>query len=59
MEERETVRHFLRATPSKFDALTLTLEQYSDLDKVNLDEVIDSLTIHELWLKELESREEE
>ena len=49
----------MRATPSKFDALTLSLEQYGDLDKVSLDEVISSLTSHELRLKERESREEE
>ena len=59
MEVKEVVRHFLRATPSKFDALTLSLEQYGDLDKVSLDEVIGSLTVHELWLKERESCEEE
>ena len=59
MDEKEVVRRFLRATPSKFDALTLSLEQYGDLDKVSLEEVIGSLTVHELQLKEGESREEE
>ena len=59
MEEKEVVRRFLRATPSKFDALTLSLEQYGELDKISLDEVIGSLTVHELRLKERESREEE
>ena len=59
MEEKEAVRRSLRATPSKFDALTLSLEEYADLDKVSLDEVIGSLTIHKLWFKERESREEE
>lgn len=59
MEEREVVWYFLRAMPSKFDALTLSLEQYGDLDKVSLDEVIGSLMVHELWLKEHESCEEE
>ena len=58
MEEKEVVRRFLRATPAKFDALTLSLEQYGELDKVSLDEVIGSLTVHELRLKERESREE-
>ena len=53
------VRRFLRATPSKFDALTLSLEQYGELDKISLDEVMGSLTVHELRLKERESREEE
>ena len=59
MEEREVVRRFLRATPAKFDALTLSLELYGELDKVSLDEVIGSLSIHEFRLKEWESREEE
>ncbi|CAA7398539.1 unnamed protein product [Spirodela intermedia] len=47
MEERDIVRQFLRVMPSKFDALTF------------LDEMIGSLTVHELRLKECESREEE
>ena len=59
MEEKEVVHRFLRVTPTKFDALSLSLEQYGELDKVSLDEVIVSLTIHELQLKERESREEE
>ena len=59
MEEKEVVRRFLRATPAKFDALSLSLEQYGDLDKLSLDEVIGSLTVHELRLKECESCEEE
>ena len=59
MEEKEVVRQFLRATPAKFDALTLSLEQYGELDKVSLDEVIGSLTVHELRLKERETQEEE
>ena len=58
MEENEVMRRFLRAMPAKFDALTLSLEQYGELDKVSLDEVIRSLTVHELRLKERESREE-
>ena len=59
MDEKDVVRRFLRATPSKFDALTLSLEQYGDQDKVSLDEVIGSLTVHEICLHERESREEE
>ena len=39
--------------------LSLSLEQYADLDKVSLDEIIGSFTVHELRLKERESREEE
>ena len=59
MEEKEVVRRFLRETRAKFDALTLSLEQYGELDKVSLDEVIGSLTVHELRLKERETSEEE
>ena len=51
MEEKEVVRRYLRVTLAKFDALTLSLEQYGDLDKVSLDEVIGSLTVHELGSK--------
>ncbi|CAA7391574.1 unnamed protein product [Spirodela intermedia] len=58
MEERKVVWRFLQAMPSKFDALTLSMEQYVDLDKISLDEAIGSLTIHELRLKERESQEE-
>ena len=61
MDEKYIVRRSLRVTPSKFDAFTLSLslEQYADLDKVSLDEIIGSFTVHELWLKERESREGE
>ena len=59
MEEKEVVCQFLRATLAKFDALTLSLDQYSELGKVSLDEVIGSLIVHDLRLKERESREEE
>ena len=45
--------------PTKFDSHALSLEQYGELDKVSLNEVIGSLTVHELRLKERESREEE
>ena len=48
MEEKEAMHRFLRATPAKFDALTLSLEQYGELDKVSLNEVIGSLTVNEL-----------
>ena len=59
MDEKKMVRRLLRVTRAKFDALTLSLEQYGDLDKVSIDEVIGSLTVHELRLKERESRVEE
>ena len=59
MDEKEVVQRFLRATPSKLDALTLSLEQYANLDKVSLDEIISSFIVHELRLKERESCEEE
>ncbi|XP_078447627.1 uncharacterized protein LOC144716389 [Wolffia australiana] len=55
----DVVTWFLRATPAKFDPLTLSLKQYGDLSKITLDEVIGSLSIHELRLKEREAREEE
>ena len=55
MDEKEVVQKFVRTTPSKFDALMLSLEQYGDLDKVSLDEVIRSLTVHKFQLIEWES----
>ncbi|CAA7409582.1 unnamed protein product [Spirodela intermedia] len=59
MEERNIVHRLLGVTPSKFDALTLSLEQYRDVDKVSVDKVIGSLTVYELWVKERKSCEEE
>ena len=61
MDEKDVVQRFLRATPSKFNALTLSLSlnQYAYLDKVSLDEIFGSFIVHELRLKERESREEE
>lgn len=44
---------------AKFNRLTLSLEKYDDLLNITLDEVIGSLTVHELQLKEHESWEEE
>ena len=40
-------------------SLSLSLNQYAYLDKVSLDEIFGSFIVHELWLKERESREEE
>lgn len=59
MDERDVVRHLLWGMPSKFNTLTLSVEQYGDLDKVSLNDVIGSFSVHELQLKEQESREEE
>lgn len=52
MDERDVVRHLLWGMPSKFNTLTLSVEQYGDLDKVSLNDVIGSFSVHELQLKE-------
>lgn len=59
LEEKDVVCRFLQVMPAKFNALTLSLEQYGDLAKTTLDEVISSLSVHQLWLKEWKSWEEE
>ena len=45
--------------PPRYDSLTLSLEQFGDLDSMSLVEAIESLKVHELRLSERDSREEE
>ena len=59
IEEKEVVCKLLRATTPRYDSLTLSLEQFGSLDKMNLDEVVGSLKVHEQRLKDRESREED
>ena len=62
MDEKDVVRRFLGLTHQNLTlslSLSLSLSQYANLDKVSLSEIIGSITIHELWVKERESREEE
>ena len=45
--------------PPRYNSLTLSLEQFGDLDVMILVEVIGSLKVHEMRLSERDSREEE
>ena len=44
--------------PPRYDSLTLSLEQFGDLDSVSLVEAIESLKVHEMRLSESDSQEE-
>ena len=45
--------------PPRYDSLTLSLEQFGDLDAMTLVEAIGSLKVHEMRLSERDAREEE
>ena len=45
--------------PLRYDSLTLSLEQFGDLDTMSLVEAIRSLKVHEMRLSEKDAREEE
>lgn len=47
MKESYVVKKLLRAVPSKFLQIVSTLEQFSDLEKVSVEEVVGSLKAHE------------
>lgn len=57
--EKEAFCKSLCATPSKFDTLMLSMEQYADLGKMSLEDAIGSLKIHYARLQEQEIKEEE
>ncbi|XP_078440532.1 uncharacterized protein LOC144710594 [Wolffia australiana] len=59
IKDREAVRKLLRSMPPRYDSLTLTLEQFGDLETMSLVEAIGSLKIHEMRLAERDAREEE
>ncbi|XP_078429348.1 uncharacterized protein LOC144701406 [Wolffia australiana] len=46
-------------SPPRYDSLTLTIEQFSDMETMSLVEAIGSLKIHEMRLAERDAREEE
>lgn len=52
LEEGTVVAKLLHATPSKFDHITSSMEQFNDLDTMKLEDAIGSLKIHEDKLKE-------
>ena len=45
--------------PPRYDSLTLSLEQFGDLDTMSLVEAIGSLQVHEMRISERDAREEE
>ena len=53
------MKKLLRSMPPRYDSLTLSLEQFSDLDSMSLVEAIGSLKVHEMRLYETDLREEE
>ena len=57
--EEKVVCKLPKATPSRYDSLTLSLEKFGNIDKKNVDETIGSSKVHELRLKERYLREEE
>ena len=59
VEDKEAVKKLLRSMPPRYDSLTLSLEQFGDLDSMSLVEAIGSLKVHELRLAERDAREEE
>ena len=59
VDDKEAVKKLLRSMPLRYDSLTLSLEQFGDLDSMSLVEAIGSLKVHEMRLAERYSREEE
>ena len=59
VEDKEAVKKLLRSMPPRYDSLTLSLEQFGDLDSMSLVEAIGSLKVHEMRLAERDAREEE
>ena len=59
VDDKEGVKKLLRSMPPRYDSLTLSLEQFGDLDTMSLVEAIGSLKVHEMRLSERDAREEE
>ena len=49
----------LLSMPLKYDSLTFSLEQFRNMRVLSVDEVIESLRVHEQRIQERELREEE
>lgn len=58
MDEAYTVKKLLRAVPTKFLQITSTIEQFGDLNKMTMEEVVGSLKAHEERLREKTERKE-
>ncbi|XP_078437648.1 uncharacterized protein LOC144708270 [Wolffia australiana] len=59
IEDKEAVQKLLQSMPPRYDTLTLTLEQFGDVETMSLVEAIGCLRIHEMRLVERDAREEE
>ena len=59
VDDKEAVKKLLRSMLQRYDSLTLSLEQFGDLDTMSLVEAIGSLKVHEMRLSERDAREEE
>ena len=59
VDDKEAVKKLLRSMPPRYDSLTLSLEQFGDLNSMSLVEAIGSLKVHEMRLSERDAREEE
>ena len=57
--EEIIVSKLLRATPTKYDPITSSMEQFGDLSAMTLDKAIGSLKIHEDKLRDREGEREE
>ena len=51
IEESYVVKKFLRSVPTKFLQITSAIEQFGDLEKMTIEEVIGSLKAHEERMK--------
>ena len=59
MNDKEAIRKQLWLMPPRYDSLTLSLEQFGDLNVMTLVEAIGSLKVHEMRLSERDASEEE
>ena len=59
LDDKDAVKKLLRSMPPRYDSLTLSLEQFGDLDLMSLVEAIGSLKVHEMRLSERDLRDEE
>ena len=59
VNDKEAVKKLLRSMRPRYESLTLSLEQFGDLDSISLVEAIGSLKVHEMRLSERDAREEE
>ena len=59
IDDKEAIRKLLQLMPLRYDSLTLSLEQFGDLDTMSLVEAIGSLKVNEMRLSERDVREKE